>query len=113
MREASAFSACAPSRQAVFCRFPRPLHTHVPTTKQENLRMVLPLGRQTAAVRRAQKLATLFSGALAISLFISGHTSYESIRPMKRKKHSYRRYSLHTVYSTLREFLARNVPNHH
>ena len=51
---------------------PTPLHAHVPKTNQENVRMVLPLGRETAAVLRAQKLASLFSGALAIFLFISG-----------------------------------------
>ena len=33
--------------------FPTPLHAHVPTTNQENVCMVLPLGRETAAVRRA------------------------------------------------------------
>ena len=32
------------------------------------------LSRETAAVRRAQKLASLFSGVLAIFLFISGDT---------------------------------------
>ena len=52
---------------------PVPLDPHVPTTNQENVRMVLPFGRETAAVRRAQKLASLFSGALAIYLFISGY----------------------------------------
>ena len=49
---------------------PALLHAHVPMTNQENVRMVLPLGRETAAVRRAQKLASLFSGAVLISLFI-------------------------------------------
>ena len=40
---------------------PAPLYAHVPTTNQENVRMVLPLGRETAAVRHAQKLAWVAS----------------------------------------------------
>ena len=68
------FSARDQAAEPSSAASPAPLHAHVPTTNQENVRMVLPLGRETAAVRRAQKLAPLFSGALAIPLFISGMT---------------------------------------
>ena len=61
-----------------------PLHAHVPTTNQENVRIVLPLSRETAAVRRAQKLASFYSGALAISLFISGATLYSPSSKCKK-----------------------------
>ena len=48
------FSARAPSRRAVFSRFPHPLHAHVPSTNQENVRMVpcLAARRQQCATRR-------------------------------------------------------------
>ena len=55
------FSARAPSFRAVFSRFPVPLHAHVPTTNQENVRMVLPLGRRWQ--QRAETRLTFFRGA--------------------------------------------------
>ena len=50
---------------------PTPLHAHIPTTDQENVRMVpcLAARRQQCAARR---YSPQLSGALAISLFISG-----------------------------------------
>ena len=68
------FSARAPSRRGVFSRFPRPVPCARSNDQSGKCAHGSTLGHETAAVRRAQKLASLFSGALAISLFISGIT---------------------------------------
>ena len=65
------FSARAPSRRAVFSRFPRPTPCARSNDQSGKCAHCSTLGLETATVRRAQKLASLFSGALAISLFIS------------------------------------------
>ena len=68
------FSARAPSRRAVFSRFPRAaLYTRF-NSQSGGVCTVRRRCRETAAVRRAQKSASLFSGALAISLYISADT---------------------------------------
>ena len=64
------FSARAPSRQAVFS-FPRSAPYTRFNSQSGGVCTVRRRCRETAAVRRAQKWALLFSGALAISLFIS------------------------------------------
>ena len=79
------FSARAPSRRAVFSRFRRSApYTHF-ISQSDGVCTVRRRCRETAAVRRAQKSASLFSGALAISLFISGmiliSLVYECPRP--------------------------------
>ena len=53
-RSIHTFSARAPSRRAVFSRFPAPLHAHVLTSNQENVRMVpcLAARRQQCAAHR-------------------------------------------------------------
>ena len=65
------FSARAPSRRAVFSRFPRSTTYTRFNSQSGGVCTVRRRCRETAAVRRAQKSASLFSGALAISLFIS------------------------------------------
>ena len=67
------FSARAPSRRAVFSHFPRPAPCARSNDQSGKCAHGSMLGRETTAVHRAQKLASLFFGALAISLFISGH----------------------------------------
>ena len=67
------FSARAPSRRAVFSRFPRSAPYTRFNSQSGGVCTVRRRCRETAAVRRAQKSASLFSGALAISLFISGY----------------------------------------
>ena len=68
------FSARAPSRRAVFSRFPRSAPYTCFNSQSGGVCTVRRRCRKTAAVRRAQKSTSLFSGALAISLFISGNT---------------------------------------
>ena len=70
------FSARAPSRRAVFSRFPRSAPYTRFNSQSGGVCTVRRRCRETAAVRRAQKSASLFSGALAISLFISASSPH-------------------------------------
>ena len=69
------FSARVPSRRAVFSRFSRSTPYTRFNSQSGGVCTVRRRCRETAAVRRAQKSASLFSGALAISLFISANRS--------------------------------------
>ena len=68
------FSARAPSRRAIFSRFPHLFPCARSNDQSGKCAHGSMLGRETAAVRHAQKLASPFSGVLAISLFIYGWT---------------------------------------
>ena len=69
------FSARAPSRRAVFSRFLRSAPYTRFNSQSGGVYTVRRRCRKTSAVRRAQKSASLFSGSLAISLFISDNTT--------------------------------------
>ena len=73
------FSARAPSRRAVFSRFPRSAPYTRLNSQSGGVCTVRRRCRERPAARRAAKFASLFSGALAISLFISAPTSLISL----------------------------------
>ena len=68
------FSARAPSCRAVFSRFPRSAPYTRLNSQSGGVCTVRRRCRERPAARRAPKSASLFSGALAISLFISVNT---------------------------------------
>ena len=90
------FNARASSRRAVFSRFSRPqLHAHVPSTNQENVRMVpcLAARRQQCAARRNSphffpgRWQSPYSSLILVACFSFTNTS-SSVETPKRLKYS-------------------------